>query len=197
MSIRVTIGAEIRRLREYKKMTLTELGDLAELSAGFLSQIENGKTSISLDNLNTIALCLDVDVAFFLLSQKQAEQPVILRGFEQKPQPTPDGRFETFLSNPGVRTNILPSILTLPPNEKEGGAFQEQYGDVFLYVIDGILTLQLEEKIERLYPSDSAHFMGTTRYRFWNESSFLTHIFFACKQPRQNNTTEREADAAI
>jgi len=52
------IGAKIRQLRIANQMTQEELADRAELSKGFISQIENDLTSPSINTLVDILQCL-------------------------------------------------------------------------------------------------------------------------------------------
>ncbi len=60
-----TLGERIKELREKKKLSLRELGSRVGLSAGYLSQIENNKVSVSglpsEENLSKIAHELNVD----------------------------------------------------------------------------------------------------------------------------------------
>lgn len=59
------IGAKIKARRLQKGLTLKQLGDLTDLSVGFLSQAERGLTTISLNSLYRLATGLDTDVSFF------------------------------------------------------------------------------------------------------------------------------------
>jgi len=59
------IGAKIRQLRIANQMTQEELADRAELSKGFISQIENDLTSPSINTLVDILQCLGTDLKTF------------------------------------------------------------------------------------------------------------------------------------
>ena len=58
--IETRIGHIIRQLRQERQMTLAELGDLAHLSPGHLSQIERGQADPSLNALRGIADALGI-----------------------------------------------------------------------------------------------------------------------------------------
>ena len=60
--LEMCIGREVRQLRQKHNMTVTELADLASLSSGMLSKIENGLTSPSLATLQSLASALNVSV---------------------------------------------------------------------------------------------------------------------------------------
>ena len=62
----MTIGEKLKKSRNDKGMSLRELATKVELSASFLSQIEQGKASPSIENLKKIAHTLDVRVAYLL-----------------------------------------------------------------------------------------------------------------------------------
>ena len=59
------IGSKIKELRVVKGLTQEELADRAELSKGFISQVERDLTSPSIATLSDILQCLGVSVAEF------------------------------------------------------------------------------------------------------------------------------------
>ena len=56
------IGPKLRELRIAKNLTQEELADRAELSKGFISQLERDLTSPSIATLVDILQCLGTDV---------------------------------------------------------------------------------------------------------------------------------------
>jgi transcriptional regulator with XRE-family HTH domain len=56
------LGLEIKKIRKSRLLTVTELTELAGLSSGFLSKIENGVISPPLNTLKRLAGALDVSV---------------------------------------------------------------------------------------------------------------------------------------
>ncbi|MGL6170216.1 MAG: helix-turn-helix domain-containing protein, partial [Fusobacteriaceae bacterium] len=62
----MNIGERIKRNRNQKGMSLRELAEKVVLSASFISQIEQGKASPSIENLKKIANCLDVRVSYLI-----------------------------------------------------------------------------------------------------------------------------------
>ena len=67
------IGEKIRRLRILNNLTQEELADRAELSKGFISQLERDLTSPSILTLMDILQCLGTTPADFF-SEKEPEQ---------------------------------------------------------------------------------------------------------------------------
>jgi transcriptional regulator with XRE-family HTH domain len=71
-----TAGERIRNRRNQLKMTQEELAEKAEISKGFLSDVETGKRNISAENLLGIARALNVSLDY------------LMKGDQTKPQAT-------------------------------------------------------------------------------------------------------------
>lgn len=58
-----SVGDRIREIREAQKLTQDQLAEKADISKGFLSEIENGKRNVSSEYLLRVAnaLCASVD----------------------------------------------------------------------------------------------------------------------------------------
>src|SRR5690606_4683643 len=62
------VGALIRARRRQQHMTLMELGEAAEVSVGYLSQVERDHATPSLGTLAQIARALGVGIDYFIAS---------------------------------------------------------------------------------------------------------------------------------
>jgi transcriptional regulator with XRE-family HTH domain len=62
-SIRLALGALLRRRRQEAERSLTELADAADLSPAYLSEVERGLKDVSMERLLAIAKALEVPVA--------------------------------------------------------------------------------------------------------------------------------------
>jgi transcriptional regulator with XRE-family HTH domain len=62
-SIRVALGTLLRRRREEAERSLSELAEAAELSPGYLSELERGLKDVSSERLLAIARALAIPVA--------------------------------------------------------------------------------------------------------------------------------------
>ena len=63
------IGANIKKLRKEKGMTLEKLSDLAHVTRSMISQIENNKSLPSLKTLQHFASVLKVPIGSFFESE--------------------------------------------------------------------------------------------------------------------------------
>ena len=62
-SIRLALGAILRRRRQEAERSLTELAEAAELSPAYLSEVERGLKDVSMERLLAIAKALEIQVA--------------------------------------------------------------------------------------------------------------------------------------
>ncbi|MCD8123340.1 MAG: helix-turn-helix domain-containing protein [Clostridiales bacterium] len=70
------IGERIRSIRLKNNLTLKELGKRTELSAAYLSNIENERTSPTLENLEKICVALQYDLSM-LITESMEYNPLI------------------------------------------------------------------------------------------------------------------------
>lgn len=178
MEVKEVVGKNVKLLRLQHRLTLKQLASLTNLTSGYLSLLERGLTSASLDTLEQIANCMDTDVSALFIDETAHKIPIIIRGYDCLFKKLDSQRFETRLTH-FEHSNIMPFIQTITPYE---GVLPEvlcHEGELFIYVLDGILTLEIGGKVSDLYPADSAHFISSKCYRYWNETQYTTKIFVA------------------
>lgn len=66
------IGFKIKELRMERGLTQEELADRAELSKGFISQVENNLTSPPIATLTDILQCLGTDLKDFFMIRRMS-----------------------------------------------------------------------------------------------------------------------------
>ena len=75
----MNLGEKIKKIRNGKSFSLRDLAGKVDLSASFLSQIEQGKASPSIENLKKIANCLDVRVSYLIEDEEVKKDTVLIR----------------------------------------------------------------------------------------------------------------------
>lgn len=75
-----TIGKYIHDLRIKNKITLKQLSEKVNLSPGFLSQLERGYTTFSLNTLSALAEVFSTDLSCFLLRKLHPTARSVLSG---------------------------------------------------------------------------------------------------------------------
>jgi HTH-type transcriptional regulator/antitoxin HipB len=71
------IGASIRRYRKKKRMSQSELGKIAGLRQGTVSQIETGHPAARLDSILDLLVALDLELRVFERTKQSSEEPNI------------------------------------------------------------------------------------------------------------------------
>ncbi|UUV17768.1 XRE family transcriptional regulator [Fusobacteria bacterium ZRK30] len=173
------IGEKIKELRINKGMTLRALGETVDLSAGFLSQLERGLTTISVDVLQRISVELGVELTYFFREvEVKNEKKVVMRGYEKEVYELVNSQFVHYhLSNNLTDKDMVPRMIDILPKEKQERLKGYSHdGEEFIYVLEGILTLVMDDREETLFPGDSAHYSSDSLHNWGNNTSKKTRI---------------------
>ena len=73
----ITVGKNLKRLRQEKGLSQAELAELAGLSKNFISYIENGKCGISSKTLASLANALRVELAQLYTTESSLSNPQV------------------------------------------------------------------------------------------------------------------------
>src|SRR5262249_60962077 len=65
------LGKKVRALRLRRGLTVQQLAEATRLSKGFISQVENDRTSPSLATLQDLARALETSVAYLVVEEEQ------------------------------------------------------------------------------------------------------------------------------
>lgn len=169
--ISVEIGRKIKELRKAKSMTLKQLGVVSGFSISFLSQLERGQTSITINSLKNIATALDVElVKFFHITEKH--DSVIFRSYELKGFRLNHSDFIYYsLANDTIDRVIDPILVEILPAEKKNIRPLAHSGEEFVYVLEGTLTVFMDDNEYTLYPGDSLHMLSTLPHEWINKTN--------------------------
>ena len=172
------VGSKLKTLRNAKKMTLKELSGAAGFSVSYLSQVERGVSSITINSLGKIARVLDVSTDYFL-EPPAIHEGVVMRSYEQSVFTMDGSRFYySRLSNDTMKERILePQVVNILP-VREGETVEPacHAGEEFVYVLEGILTLYLGKEQILLNPGDSAHYDSTMPHEWVNHTTRMVRI---------------------
>ena len=108
------IGSKIKELRVLKGLTQEELADRAELSKGFISQLERDLTSPSIATLVDILQCLGTDLKTFFDDTEDDRVVFKKEDYFEKTDTELHNKIEWII--PNAQKNIMEPIrLTLEP----------------------------------------------------------------------------------
>lgn len=157
------IGNKLKELRVQKGLTQEELADRAELSKGFISQLERDLTSPSIATLVDILQVLGTDLNEFF-SEKTEEQIVFSSAdYFEKTDESCKNKTEWII--PNAQKNIMEPIrLTLEPG---GSTYPDNphEGEEFGYVLSGSVTIHIGKRTIRAKKGESFYFTpNSTHY---------------------------------
>lgn len=171
------VGKKIKDLRTSQNLTLKDLSAKTNLSIGFLSQLERGLTTIAIDSLDIIAKALQVNLSFFLEETKNNKK-TILRSYEKEVFQVENNQFIHYhLTNDIHSKSMLPRLIEiLPTSSNEEVAVYQHAGEEFVYVLEGILTLCINNEQFELFPGDSAHYNSNVVHNWANNTNKAVKI---------------------
>lgn len=162
-----SVGQDLRALRKARGLTLADLAAATDRSVGFLSQVERGRSEISITDLRKIARLFDVSLSWFFV---HADVPDHERGYivrahaRRRVGSSDDGLLEELLSpDLGGSFEMVRSQFA-PGAELPGDGFRdtEEAG----YLVSGELDLWIGGRQFHLKPGDSFRFdRETHRWR--------------------------------
>jgi transcriptional regulator with XRE-family HTH domain len=161
------VGALIRARRRQQQLTLQELGQRAEVSVGYLSQVERDHATPSLGTLAQIARALGTGIDYFVAAP--SPQSALTRAGERN-RFSVDGSSMVYerlgADFPGAALSSF--IMTVPPNYRSETVSHE--GEEFLYVLDGAITQRLDGDEWIMHAGDSLHFRGNRPHSWSNHT---------------------------
>lgn len=175
------IGAGLRSLRRARKLSLIDMAARTNLSIGFLSQIERGKSSPTLRALAGMADALGVGLGdLFPASGPAGEHTAtIVRGA---------ARSELQLWRSGIRKQLLTPqtegsrlnvyIVEMEPGADTGGELYTHKGEEAGLVMSGAMQLVIESESWTLQEGDSFRFLSSRPHRFANAAEGETRVLW-------------------
>ncbi len=149
------LGAKIRSLRKQQDLTLKVLARLSGLSHPFLSQVERGLARPSMNSLHQISEALGTNASWLLAGSEDTREATVVRAADTAVVPASElGDMD------GVRRVVAPEASPFQVVEFSGApeVFREYWvhdGFETIYVISGVVEVDLDGEIFRLEPSDS------------------------------------------
>lgn len=135
------IGKKLKNLRVRSGLTQEELADRAELSKGFISQLENDLTSPSIATLTDILQCLGTDLKEFF--SEASDKQIVFNKKDFFVKKELDLKHEIHWIIPNAQKNMMEPILIHLEAGGETYIDTPHEGEEFGYVLKGTITLHL------------------------------------------------------
>ena len=159
------IGKRIKALREHKGLSLEELSNMTGFDVELLSNIETNTVQPQLGTVIKLSKALDSALGRLLSGTgdrlysitRKHEQKIVSRSTAQK------GKKQVYIYKslaPEVKGRHMEALIVLEENPDNEVSVHD--GEEFIYVLDGIVVLNIGEETFDLNPGDSAYYLSTT-----------------------------------
>ncbi|MGM8365267.1 helix-turn-helix domain-containing protein [Virgibacillus sp. W0181] len=161
------IGEVIKKLRLKRQLTLKEVAKRADLSISFLSQVERGKSSITLQSLSRIAEAFDVSRSYFFNNHTAKSDVYKNKGNDLNFK---DSYFIYQSLTGNMNTPLFEPMLVILLHNEEKEMPSSHSGQEFVYVMDGTLTLVIQDEETLLEAGNSFHIDSSIPHTWFNNS---------------------------
>jgi transcriptional regulator with XRE-family HTH domain len=174
------IGARIRKLREEKGLSLEALSSLTGFEIDFLSSMEKNEAQPQLGTVIKLSKALDsafgrlvsgVGDKLYSITRKD-ERRTVSRSTSQT------GKSQVYIYKslaPDVKGRHMEALIVQLEEvpEKEISVHE---GEEFIFVLDGVVVLEIGEDSFELEPGDTAYYLSTTPHHIAAKSGKATIV---------------------
>lgn len=178
------VGANIKKFRDQAGLTLQQLAEKVEMTAGFLSQVETGKTFPSLSGAKKIADALDTTVGTLMGEEQPSNEIPIIKKMERRTLGhLGNGLKLQFLSTLDRRHFMEPAIHLLNKGAISGNPAYEHEGQEILIVLKGVIEFTLDKTTYRMEEGDSVYFDSSIKHSFTNKNDEFAEVLCVSTPP--------------
>jgi transcriptional regulator with XRE-family HTH domain len=175
------IGKKIQQLRLKYGLTQEDLADRAELSKGFISQLERDLTSPSIATLMDILQCLGISIQEFF-TEERMETVVFTPADLFTKEDEQEGTSVTWLVPHAQKNRMEPILFTLDPKKSSAPDVPHE-GEEFGYMLAGNATLLLGNQKYRIKKGDSFCFTPSMAHGFYNHGNTKIVVLWVSAPP--------------
>lgn len=152
------IGIQIKRHRQEQGLKLSEVAQIAGISQGMLSKIENAQVSTSLETLSRLCEVLGIPMSTLFSQYDQQESHAMLvksgDGMEVVRRGTEKGHTYRLLTHSrGPRKNFEAYLVSMDDASEEFPTFAHP-GTEMLYLVEGELIYRHGQEVFHMQPGD-------------------------------------------
>ena len=150
------VGALVRRLRTQAGISLRTLAGQTGFSPSFISQVENGQVSPSINSMEQIAAALGVTLGEFFAAASDGEGGLVVRADDRQLLGSgwSNADIEALIS-PGSTARLEAILITLRPGGRSGKHPYAHPREEFAFVLQGSVVLVLGPEEHRLRRGDA------------------------------------------
>ena len=171
------LGRKIRDLRLRRGLTVQQLASATGLSKGFISQIENHRTSPSLATLHDLARALETSAAYLVVEEEPL--PCVVRADERTRVPVAGNTSRVEVLSARPKRNLELVMIELPAGLEAGDQRHYHHGEQCLLVIEGQVRLTCDPHVIDMTPGDSCHYDGRVPHAIENRGGTPARVLIA------------------
>lgn len=171
------VGAHVRGLRKAARLSLRALAAQTGFSPGFISQLENGQVSPSIQSMEKIAGALGVSLgAFFAAVGTTGAEPIVRSRDRRALHSGWSGAELEALSALPSSVPLEPLLVTLEPGGRSGKHPAPSARDAFAFILEGEVTLRLGPEDHRLAAGDAISLVAAEPRLWVNEKALACRV---------------------
>jgi transcriptional regulator with XRE-family HTH domain len=164
---RIKLGDRLRQARQRARLSTRDVAGRAGVSAGFISQLENGKCGVSVGALKRISAAVGISAADLLSDEAPVARPV-LRAHERPVFSTDGGLHKLLLSRPPIQ-----QLEVYEGTFEVGGStgvepYAHDNAQELFYVLTGHIEISIASQTLILGPRDSVEYLSSVPHRAVN-----------------------------
>jgi transcriptional regulator with XRE-family HTH domain len=173
------IGSKLKQTRIKLGMSQKELADKVELTPSFISQLENNQISPSLNSFMQICNALGVSPSLLLEDKKINEVNWLIKKKKifSRPLIKEEGLKVFNITGNG---KLSANVAVIEPNTKIKKHLLFHKGEELIYVLNGSVSVVIDEREETLNAGDSVHLKEETPSLWKNEGSNDVELLVIC-----------------
>lgn len=186
MSAALDVGRKLREARRSGGKVIDDIATISGLSRAYISQIETGKASPTLQTVEKLADALEIPMAalftddqFRLKVTRASERQVLQFGAEDAP--IADRKLIHFLSAPDRNLELV--MLEIPVGFAAGPPDLGHEGEEAFYVLQGRVQVNIGNEAHVLEEGDSVHWAATLPHQTINIGDVKAKLVFARTPP--------------
>jgi quercetin dioxygenase-like cupin family protein len=162
------LGTKLKNLRRKRNLTLAGLGEKANCSISYLSQVERGQVSPTIFSFKKIATALDVNIMYFF-DDSDSMTSYVVRTQERRKLTNPASKVVFELLKPaGLSGALEPLLIRYKPGANSGKHSHTHQGEECLFIIKGKLEYHLGDEAYLLEEGDSIWYPTNIEHRWKN-----------------------------
>jgi transcriptional regulator with XRE-family HTH domain len=163
------LGAQLRRHRRERGLSLGEVAKATDISASFLSHVENGKSDITFMRLERLVALYGKSLAD--LAAPHPANDRVVRASEQEQLAFGQEHVAMYLLAPDTKRSMMPILVVYEPGGGSVEPFRTE-SEEFIHILHGAVEITFEdgETIE-LSRGDSVYLIEPHRARSYRNAS--------------------------